>query len=889
MSLVFKKIIIYFMFFLFLLPFFCFADNITLTPNVLWYSVNQAQWIGGGAKNIVVNAQCPIKTNSATVEIKKGANIMSKPVMDYSEGIYSSEYRPPSICPFGGNYEVKVRCDDVWINETKTFTIHKLKLDIDGLSSFQTYEKTFMLDKTSDFDIYATVFDNENNIDINYIDNNDELSFSAKIYTNDNEVIYDGLINVDKREPNTRTNYGDWILHLGKMPDASIKNKDYNIKITANYKDKITSAIETSFFHFRGFEEEESEENTNEENEEYFYASVSDLSDPAYIPKETDAATVHISVNQTLSNFNLKKEHISADFYDDGDKIATLKINNIIKESSREYSFTFENLPSLDIQKDNYYIKMYIDYPGQNEIVLNIPVEIAVEFGGISKKKDGVIVPATIEIRKDGFYKKIKSNERGSLSAVIPFGIYDIIFTFGDYNNDLVIIKTHNVNFEKTESSINFAKNSIIYDNIKAGEVEIDLNGMRVANMIVFQFSLPYDDIEVQTYYDASKIYNEENIAIFKCTNWNNGAQNCISGFKEVSDIIKNTNSDFVILKTTNLGSFIISSKDSIQVNLNKINKEFFSEEEIVFQGMVTDMEDIPIYQAIVHYSIKGTDIKGSIETQEDGSFEKIFRAPKNSGTYRLDYYSTKNPFFPSKNESQTFKLLKKADMSVSLPSEDVRNIHLNEKTNLNFTIKNNGDIPINDIIIEIKCDGLNEKDQYNYFPKNIDLLDKGHEEKINFFINLNEDYCEFYGCKTIYSCGISVKSKEKIITESIVLPLNLPKTNNKTADQLISKSKETINKSTAADKNSFIPSFSITGFASKINPIKNNSGFSNIKLIALFLLIIAAILVFKNKNLNEYNNKPYNYAKDRTKSNLTMRKNIINSFNKIKEEIKRR
>ena len=606
MSLLFKKSVFCSIFILFFLSTICFAENeIVLTPDVLWYSVNQAQWIGGGSNKVDIIAECPNTTTYAVAQIKMGLNILSKPAMTYSDGFYRTIYRPPSVSPFGGTYEVKVKCNEYWINETKTFSIHNIKLNIDGVSSFQTYEKTVMMDKTVDIDIYTTLFDNENHIDIDYLSSDDELSFSAKIYTDDNNVLYDGVVNVDKREPNTRTNYGDWILHLGKMPQSSIVDKDYNVKLTINYKDKITSIIESAFFHFNGFEEEEEEEEEPDDNDEvaadYFYAELSDLCDPLYLATDTSNTNVYITINQSVSNFELKKEHIVAYLYDDNEKIATLMIEEIIKDSSRDYKIILDEIPFIDIEKDNYKIILYLNYPNNNEISLNIPVEIASEFGGTVKKKDGVVVSTTLEIRKTGFYKKLKTNTKGEFSTIIPFGTYDIKFVFEDNTDSPVVMKIEGAIFEKTETSVKFAKNSITYDNINSGETDIDLNGMRVANMIVFQFALPFDNVEIQTYYDASKIYNEENIAVFRCSNWNNGAQNCISGFKEISDITKNINSDFVIIQSTGLGSFIISSIDSLKIELNKLNKNYLSLEDMVFEGMVLDMESKVLDKATVH------------------------------------------------------------------------------------------------------------------------------------------------------------------------------------------------------------------------------------------------------------------------------------------------
>ncbi|MCK5040128.1 MAG: hypothetical protein KAR87_04130 [Candidatus Aenigmarchaeota archaeon] len=878
---------IYFISVFLILPFSCFAESVTLTPDVLWYSVNQAQWIGGGNNNIVITAQCSNTTTCAVAQIKMGANILAKPTMSYSDGIYSTTYRPPSVSPFGGIYEVKVKCDDEWINDTKTFSIHKIKVDLDGVSSFQTYEKTVMIDKTTDIDVYTTVFDNEEHIDINHISSDDELSFGVKIYTDDNDVLYDSVVNIDKREPNTRTNYGDWILHLGKMPQSSILDKDYNVKLTINYKDKITSRIETAFFHFNGFDEveEEEENNNNDEPEEYLYATISDLSDPLYIAGEVSNVDAHIRINQSLSNFDLKKEHFSAELYDDVDKIATLKINSMNKDSSKEYTLNLEDIPSLDIEKDEYHIKLYLEYPGQNEILIDVPVEMAIEFGGVVKKKDGVVVPTTIEIRKTGFYKKIKTDTKGEFNSILPFDTYDIKFMFENGANNPVIVKTNGVTFEKTESSVNFAKNSIVYDNINSGEVDIDLNGMRVANMIVFQFALPYEDIEVQTYYDASKIYNEENIAVFKCTNWNNGAQNCISGFIQVNDITKNTNSDFIIIKTSYLGSFIVSSIDSVSIELNKMNMEYYSEEDMVFEGNVVDMENHALDKATVYYYIKDTNIAGDIETQEDGSFETIFDAPVKSGIYRLYYYASKSPFFPSKNESVTFKILQKPDFDLTLPSSDSRKIILGEKANLDFILKNNGDMTINDILIDVQCDGLNEKEQYNYYPKTLDKLSKNDEEKITFFIELDDDYCELYGCKTVYSCGITIESKEKTITDSLVLPLNLVQGDIKTSDSRSTSANEDKEIETKIEKNNILPKFSITGFASKITSPINKDNITNMKIAAVFLLIIVSVLVLKNKNNP---GKAYNYSGGKYKyKNIAARKSVINSFNKIKEEVK--
>ncbi|MCK5176839.1 MAG: hypothetical protein KAQ92_03885, partial [Candidatus Aenigmarchaeota archaeon] len=669
-------------------------------------------------------------------------------------------------------------------------------------------------------------------------------------------------------------------------------------KLTINYKDKISSMIESAFFHFKGFEEEEENDEEQDEEEEviadYFYAELSDLCDPLYLATDTSNTEVYITINQSVSNFLLKQEHLSANLYDGNDKIATLKIEEIIKDSSRDYKFILEEIPYIDIERDDYKIILYLNYPGHNEISLNIPVEIASEFGGTVKKKDGVVVSTTLEIRKTGFYRKLKTNTKGEFSTILPFGTYDIKFVFEDNTESPVVMKIEGALFEKTETSVKFAKNSITYDNINSAETDIDLNGMRVANMIVFQFALPFDNAEIQTYYDASKIYNEENIAVFRCSNWNNGAQNCISGFKEISDITKNINSDFVIIQSTGLGSFIISSIDSLKVELNKLNKNYLSQEDMVFEGIVLDLESKVLDKATVHYYIKNTNIAGKTETNEDGSFEAIFEAPKKSGIYRLYYYADKSPFFPSNNESTTFEVLQKPDMEVTLPSSDSLKIIPDQKTNLDFIIKNNGDMTLNDIRIDIECDGLREKEDYNYYPKTLDKLSTGSEEKITFFIELKNELCELYGCKTVYSCGLTIESKEKTVSQSLMLPLNVdskddtPEENTIQITEAQLQSNDAISSEDEKDQkpSSFIPKISITGFASKItSPFADNTNSMNLKIIAVFMLIILSIVVFRNKNSNT-SQASYKYTKKFRPSGGVPRKNIINSFNKIKKEI---
>ncbi len=257
-------------------------------------------------------------------------------------------------------------------------------------------------------------------------------------------------------------------------------------------------------------------------------------------------------------------------------------------------------------------------------------------------------------------------------------------------------------------------------------------------------------------------------------------------------------------------------------------------------------------------------------------------------------YYADKIPFFPSKNESTTFEVLQKPDMEVVLPSSDSLKITPDQKTNLDFIIRNNGDLTLNDIRIDIECDGLSEKDDYNYYPKTLDRLSTGTEEKITFFIELKNELCELYGCKTVYSCGLTIESEEKTISESMMLPLNVDSKEDTLEENTIQiteaqlESNEAIQNTDEKDQeySSFIPKISITGFASKItNPFEDNTNSMNLKIAAVFILIILSIIVFRNKNTNSPQTS-FKYNKKFKPSGGIPRKNIINSFNKIKKEI---
>ncbi len=365
--------------------------------------------------------------------------------------------------------------------------------------------------------------------------------------------------------------------------------------------------------------------------------------------------------------------------------------------------FDFE-FPLPELSPGNYELEIDFNYKNYSKTIresISYVIPISGKFLDLNNKG----IKVTIIFLVDGTEKKrISTDSSGYYSGYIAPGTYDIEFDFPQSKLFL-----YGVDLESFE------------DPVRYYFLSMDIEGIRSAGLFVFETSLPYSSAKLEMNYDESKIINEKNLVVFKCSDWNMGKKLCNSGWTQVSadiDTVKNV----VTLETSSLSAYVVGERKSLNLQLT-LEKEVYAPGELVkLRGVVRDEEKKLVSNALISISMPG--MNETTYSDSAGIFSIEFLAPSIEGVYQILVEAKKNTYLAS-NANLTFKVVKKRELSLVLP--DVIKIPQGDERIVEFSLINTGQVDLSNISISIS--GIPE--EYFEIPEQISLIKVGEEFKI--------------------------------------------------------------------------------------------------------------------------------------------------------------
>ena len=365
--------------------------------------------------------------------------------------------------------------------------------------------------------------------------------------------------------------------------------------------------------------------------------------------------------------------------------------------------FDFE-FPLPELSPGNYELEIDFNYKNYSKTIkesISYVIPVSGKFLDLNNKG----IKATIKFLIDGAEKKrISTDSSGYYSGYIAPGTYDIEFDFPQ--SKLFLYGVDLKNFD---------------DPVRYYFLSMDVEGIRSAGLFVFETSLPYSSVKLEMSYDESKIINEKNLVVFKCSDWNTGKRLCNSGWIQVPadvDTIKN----LVTLETSSLSAYVVGERKSLNLQLT-LEKEVYAPGELVkLRGVVRDEEKKLVSNALIYVSLPG--VNKTTYSDSAGIFSVEFLAPSIEGVYQILVEAKKNTYLAS-NATLTFRVVKRRELSLVLP--DVIKIPQGDERVVDFSLINTGQVDLSNVSISIS--GIPE--EYFEIPEQISMIRVGEEFKV--------------------------------------------------------------------------------------------------------------------------------------------------------------
>jgi len=371
--------------------------------------------------------------------------------------------------------------------------------------------------------------------------------------------------------------------------------------------------------------------------------------------------------------------------------------------------------PSLSPGTYNMSIKVtHNDYRWEyNSITIDYGVPINVNMKDSSDKA----VATQFRFLINGVEKKkFITGSDGSFSGYIPPGTYDVELTFP--NSKLTLYGVIINNFD----------NPIRFDHPSVG---INIPGIGVGDIYVFEVALSYSNAYLELKYDSSKILNEDEITVYKCENWNFGRRICSGDWKTVNTEIDNIR-DLIKINTSSLSTFLVGYKKEMNLNFDTDKDEYYLSDIIKVTGIVEDEDSQPVSDVQITASIPGTEISTSGKTDNGGIFAFEFVGPDQEGEYSILVKAEKSPF-SSINESKTIKIVRSSQLSLLVP-ESIK-INQGESYSMWVSVVNIGQTDFSDL--KLSLSGIPE--DYYTLPE-MNELKAGEEKKIAIDFKIPEN-----------------------------------------------------------------------------------------------------------------------------------------------------
>jgi hypothetical protein len=217
---------------------------------------------------------------------------------------------------------------------------------------------------------------------------------------------------------------------------------------------------------------------------------------------------------------------------------------------------------------------------------------------------------------------------------------------------------------------------------------DLDVPGVRVAGLYVYETVLSFYKANLEMKYDEGNVLNEQELKVFKCSEWNSGRKACFDTWSEVgafTDTVRN----LVNLTSDTLSAFVIGETKKIKVDFNLDKPKYALKDLVKIRGLVQDEDGNIISNATVKVEVKGTSINIKTQSDSNGIFSIEFLSPEYEGNLTLTITADKYPYI-GYSSNKNLEIIKNRAISIVFP--DTVQIKQGGNLTQEFAIVNTGD-----------------------------------------------------------------------------------------------------------------------------------------------------------------------------------------------------
>jgi len=555
---------------------------------------------------------------------------------------YNYFYNPPD----GELGTYKVFCSNGTLNSSEvSFSQNTLKLDIIASPT--------IVYRGKNMEIHAKVIQTG---DSEKILTNEISSNKFKVFLNEEEIEIDEDATYPPEDSDDK-----WIIITKKIP-LELKSLVYDLSVELTFKEEKVSdtkqiEIKTPFqFNLVNIDETwvKPNDNITLTIQSSYEGKALDISKYDFLVVKIDNRDCEFSLLGGVgTNFDIR-----------------IKVPDI---SSGEYELNVK-AEYQDPNDENLY------YLGNIEEKVNYVVTVS---GDIINSEDKA-VNTLIEFKNSKITESVGTDGGGHYSVDIPIGTYDVQLQFP--KSKVILSDVYISDFD----------DSIRYDEVESG---INIEGVGIERIFVYEFALTFDDAYIEMKYDDSRIPDENRIIVYRCHNWNFGKRNCVGEWDDINvdiDTIRNQ----IKFNTTSLSAFAVGYKKEMLLDANLEEEKYYLNDIIKVLGIVEDGEQKPIVDGKIKGRIIGTNIEFTTKTDNGGVFTIEFQGPEKEGNYEL-FITAEKSSYEKVNQTIEFEAIKSKRLTLTLPSS--LKITQGENTTTEFLINNLGQTDFYDLKVSIE------------------------------------------------------------------------------------------------------------------------------------------------------------------------------------------
>lgn len=682
------------------------AVSCSMSPDELWIDRNSDVWLTENQ----VSISCACTGTGAWSELRNGSVILKREILENKSGTYTGVIAFDTLS--SGNYQVDTYCNTSSISEPENTT-----------STIKVNELLLIIASASPQAIYP----------------GDTLDMQLEFKKNGEAIIADaefdaylggtGLSIVGT--PSFSANH--WTVRA-QVPEEFSDYAFQDLKVIASYQDhqfRISSAAPKY-------------------SEVKPLIQVKILDPPLYMPyRLTDSGDITVKAEVIYRNDLIDKSTVSGFEARLDDK--EVKIKDI--EYVDDVWVIRVNVPKRASRDKPYDLDISVKY---NDLLVksakSIPVQFIVPFeGSLVNALGAPISGVNIKLKSPGFEEKIMTDSQGRYSTSVPPGNYGLKILFNELEADIVDVDLFSGDVPEMDGP-----EMIRYDYFEEG-------AGNTKKVFVLESGFPFERAFIRIpHYDSGSSGNDVP-KVMRCDRWNFMKRTCNGDWLNV-DATLDGKTNTLGFQTTLLSAFAILSKKDVNLDAGLDKERYALKETVTLSGKLIDEDLNAISDATIIYAVDG--VSGKTATDSGGTFTATFKAPEEEGTFKLNIEAKNDPYIVKK----TMDLTAYRKNALSISAAQAVSIDFDIPALVSFTIKNDGQAPLEDISIQIT--GI-PSGWLDISQKKISNLGIGEKKDIDMKLLIPASSCTDAECMAEHLLGISAISKESSSTANMAIKIN--------------------------------------------------------------------------------------------------------------------